>query len=58
LNLVETSDGVNIILKQSSRSIPKDKVSALIYGLYYVKMEEQKRAKRRVRDFSKLMLFS
>ena len=33
LNLVEDNQGVNIILKQSSRSIKKDKFSAFIYGL-------------------------
>jgi hypothetical protein len=37
LNLVEDNEGVNIILKQSSRGIPKDKFSAFEYGLYYIK---------------------
>ena len=37
LNLVESNEGVNIILKQNNKSIPKDKFSAFEYGLYYVK---------------------
>jgi len=37
LNLVEDNQGVNIILKQSSRGIKKDKFSAFTYGLYYIK---------------------
>lgn len=54
LNLVEENEGVNIILKQASRSIKKDKFSAFIYGLYYIKQEEdmKKRKKRRnISDF-------
>lgn len=58
LNLVESNDGVNIILKQDSRSIPKDRFSAFIYGLYYVKKREERRQKSRSRDLSKLCLFS
>ena len=33
LNLVEENEGVNIILKRVSRSVPKDRFSAFIYGL-------------------------
>lgn len=54
LNLVEKNSGVNIILEQSSKSIKKDKFSAFIYGLYYIKQEEdnkRKRRKRHIRDF-------
>ena len=36
LNLREENEGVNIILKQSNKSIRKDKVSSLEYGLYYI----------------------
>lgn len=57
-NLVQETENVNIILKQSSRKIKKDKVSALIYGLYYCKMEDSKRKKRGDRDFSKMTFFS
>ena len=39
LNLVEENEGINIILKQSNRSVKKDKFSAFIYGLYYIRYE-------------------
>lgn len=58
LNLVEDNQGVNIILKQSSRGIKKDKFSAFVYGLYFIKQEEERRNKRKKRDFSKMLLFS
>lgn len=58
LNLVESNEGVNIILKQDSKSIKKDKFSAFIYGLYYIKQEEEKRKKRKSRDISKMLFFS
>lgn len=58
LNLVEENEGVNIILKQSSRSIKKDKFSAFIYGLYYIKQEEDHKKKRRSRNISDFMFFS
>lgn len=58
LNLVEDNEGINIILKQSSRAIPKDKFSAFEYGLYYVKQEEDRLKKRKKRDIKNLMFFS
>ena len=58
LNLVESNEGVNIILKQDNKGIKKDKFSAFIYGLYYIKKEEDKRNKRKKRDISSLMFFS
>ena len=58
LNLVESNEGVNIILKQNSRGIKKDKFSAFVYGLLYIKREEQKKRKRRGRDMSQLCFFS
>lgn len=57
-NLIEESDGANLIVKQSSKKIKKDKVSALIYGLYYCKMEEDRRGKRKKFNAADLMLFS
>ena len=57
-NLVEESDGANLIVKQSSKKIKKDKVSALVYGLYYCKMEEDRRGKRKPFNAADLMLFS
>lgn len=58
LNLVEENEGVNIILKQSSKSIPKDKFSAFEYGLYYIKQEEDRRKRKRSRNISDMMFFS
>ena len=58
MNLVEENEGVNILLKQSNKSIKKDKFSAFIYGLYYIKKEEDKKRKRKKRDISQMMFFS
>lgn len=58
LNLVEENEGVNIILKQSSRGIKKDKFSAFEYGLYYIKKEQDRGRKGKRRDLSKMLLFS
>lgn len=59
LNLVEENEGVNIILKQDSRGIKKDKFSAFIYGLYWVKKEEERLRKRKNKGSLKdLMLFN
>ena len=57
LNLVQSNDGVNIILKQNSRGIKKDKFSAFIYGLFYIKKEEEHASKKKKRDLSKMCLF-
>ena len=58
LNLVEENEGVNIILKQSSRGIKKDKFSAFEYGLYYIKQEEDRRKKRKRVSIADLMFYS
>ena len=46
MNLREENEGVNIILKQANKSLRKDKFSALEYGLYYIKQEEDNKKKR------------
>lgn len=46
-NLRQENDGANIILKQANRGIGKDKFSALEYGLYYLKEEEDNENKKR-----------
>lgn len=46
LNLREENEGINIILKQASKSIKKDKFSALCYGMYYIKTEEESKRRR------------
>ena len=58
LNLVEENEGVNIILKQSSKSIKKDKFSAFEYGLYYIKQDEDKRKKRKKRNIADMMFYT
>lgn len=58
LNLVEENEGVNIILKQSNRGIKKDKFSAFIYGLYYIRYEEELNKKRRKRNISDFLFFT
>lgn len=57
MNLVEENEGINIILKQSSKGILKDKFSAFEYGLYYIKKQEE-RKKNKHRDISKMLFFS
>ena len=52
MNLVEENEGVNIILNRESRGIPKDRFSALLYGMYFIKKEEEKSKKRKGRDLS------
>ena len=58
LNLVEENEGVNIILKQPSRSIKKDKFSAFEYGLYYIKQEEDKKKRRKKRNIADMMFYT
>lgn len=58
LNLVEENEGANIILKQSSRGIPKDKFSAFEYGLYYIKQDEDRKKKRKKRDISHFLFLN
>lgn len=57
-NLVQENEGANIILKQSSRKIKKDKFSALIYGLYWCKLQEDKNHKRKGRNIKDFMFFT
>ena len=58
LNLVEANEGVNIILKPNNNSIPKDKFSALEYGLYCIKREEDRRKKRKSYNIGDLLFFT
>ena len=57
MNLVEVNEGVNVILKQSSRGIKKDKFSAFIYGLYYIKQEEDRSKRKKKRNIMDFMFF-
>lgn len=56
-NLMEEHEGTLITLKQSSRSIKKDKFSALIYALFWSKHEEESHGKRHF-DVSKLTMYT
>ena len=48
LNLVMKDDSLGtIVLKQSNSRIKKDKFSALIYALYWCKMDEEKAQKKK-----------
>ena len=58
LNLVEENEGVNIILKQSSKGIKKDKFSAFEYGLYYIKQEEDRKKRKRNRNVGDMLFFT
>ena len=58
LNLVQEREGANIILKQSNRDIKKDKFSSFEYGMYYVKLEEDRSKKRKTRDLSKMAYYN
>lgn len=58
LNLVEENEGVNIILKRVSRSIPKDRFSSFIYGMYYIKQEEDRGKKKKGRNIKDFMFFN
>ena len=58
LNLVEENEGVNIILKQNNKSIPKDKFSAFEYGLYYIKKEEDRKKKKRHSGIADLLFMN
>ena len=57
-NLREENEGVNIILKQANRGIRKDKFSAFEYGLYYIKINEDSKKKRKKFKVSDLMFMS
>ena len=58
MNLVEDNEGVNIILKQNNKGIKKDKFSAFEYGLYYIKIDEESKRKRRGRNISDFMFMN
>ena len=58
LNLIEDNEGVNIILKQNNKGIKKDKFSAFEYGLYYIKLDEDKKRKRKSKGIADLMFFT
>ena len=58
MNLVEDNEGVNIILKQNNRGIKKDKFSAFEYGLYYIKLDEERKKKRKSYNIADFMFMN
>ena len=46
-NLREENEGINIILKQASKKIKKDKFSSWEYGLYYINLEENTKKRKK-----------
>ena len=58
LNLVEENEGTNIILKQVSKGIKKDKFSAFEYGLFYIKKQEDKKKNKKSRNIADMMFFT
>lgn len=57
VNLIEATEGANIILKQKSKKIPKDRFSAFAYAMYYIKLLEHKK-KERTSGIADMMFFS
>ena len=55
MNLREENEGINIILKQANKGIKKDKFSAFEYGLYYIKIEEECKKKKKKFKVSDMM---
>ena len=55
MNLREENEGINIILKQANKGIKKDKFSAFEYGLYYIKIEEESKKKKKQFKVSDMM---
>lgn len=49
---------MNIVLKQANNNIPKDKFSALAYGIYYLKTEEDNKKKNKGFKASDFMFIS
>lgn len=58
LNLREENEGINIILKQANKGIKKDKFSAFEYGIYYMKLEEDNRKKKKRSKFSEFVFMT
>lgn len=47
MNLREENEGSNIILKPANKGIKRDKFSAFEYGLYYIKVEEDNKKRKK-----------
>lgn len=58
LNLKENKDGRYIVLDPVNNDIKKDKFSAFEYGLYYIKITEDSKKRRRFGSITDFMFFS
>lgn len=58
MNLREEHEGVNIILKPANKNIKHDKFSALCYGVYYIREEEDNKRKRKAFKASDFMFLN
>ena len=52
MNLIYEARGNNTTVKQVSKSMDKDRYSAVSYGLYYIYLEEQKNHERKRETFN------
>lgn len=58
MNLIYESKGHNTTIKQVSKSMDKDRYSAVSYGLYYIYLEEQKNKERKKESFNVSGMFA
>jgi hypothetical protein len=58
LNLREENEGINIKLKPANKNIGHDKVSSLLYAIYYIREYEDTKKKRRKHSFADFMFLS
>ena len=49
---------IDALMFETSKSIPHDKFSAFIYGLYYIKQDEERRGRRKKFNISDLMFMN
>lgn len=56
-NMIEENEGVNIILKRDNKGISKDRFSSFVYGLYYIKQEEERGLKRKSKNINDFLFF-
>lgn len=57
LNLIQDSEGVNIVLRQQSRTVKKDKFSAFIYALYWPMIQETTKRSKKI-SVSRMFFFT
>ncbi|UUG68061.1 hypothetical protein [Bacillus phage PK-3] len=58
MNLIYEARGNNTVVKRVSKSMDKDRYSAVSYGLYYIYLEEQKNQQRKRETFDATGFFA